>query len=718
MRTWNFLAAAGLAPCLTACAGAAPTRDLGLKHIVLYQNGVAYFERSGVLAGDRMRLRFKEHDVDDVLKTLVVVEQGGRAAGGKRSTVTALLPQKKTGEGEDSTWIDVVLSPHPSRDISIAYAVPSAAWKSAYRVVLPDTRGGKTALFQAWALVDNVTDEDWSDVALTLATGAPLTFTTHLRDPRFVQRPDAPAGPDATAHGPVYASRGTPGDRDGDGIPDVDDRCPDEPGPNDTDGCPEPARRVIVSSAEIQILQNVLFARDSDEMLATSRPIVDAVASTLKAHPDIGRVVIEGFAGHDEKDAWALAARRAGAVRAALLALGVKNELAARGFGDTRPIASNDTADGRSKNRRVGFHVEPLKNNAADGRVTVDAAGAARGVATGREAAGAFRYDLANHVSIPRKSSTMVTIVNDDVPGEDILLYRPDPAVPGSDAAPFRAARLKNQTSAGFLSGPVAIFAGGTFVGEGLIDRLNPGDTALIPYGLDATTTVKVESVMDETPLRVIGLVKGTLTVEDRLRQTTRYIASIGSAAPARLFVRHAPRPGFKLEGAPPESESSPGDAMLVPVPVTPGQRSVLALEESVVNRHEVSLLTIEASRLSAYLKGSDLPAPIATRLADVVALRAELSKRDVEMDGLRERLGELAQRAGELRESLRAVERTPRAAVLQKELVDRLTDATKRTDELSGQLAAATASRAEARSKLVDTVRDLHLEQSASPGT
>ena len=217
----------------------------------------------------------------------------------------------------------------------------------------------------------------------------------------------------------------------------------------------------------------------------------------------------------------------------------------------------------------------------------------------------------------------------------------------------------------------------------------------------------------------MIGLVKGTLTVEDRLRQTTRYIASIGSGAPARLFVRHAPRPGFKLEGAPPESEASPGDAMLVPVPVTPGQRSVLALEESVVNRHEVSLLTIEASKLAAYLKGSDLPAPLATRLANVVALRAELSKRDVEMDGLRERLGELAQRAGELRESLRAVERTPRAAGLQKELVNRLTDATKRTDELSGQLAAATASRAEARSKLVDAVRELHLEQSpAGPTT
>src|SRR4051794_19215047 len=218
----------------SGCAAASgPSRDLTLRHVVLYQNGVGYFERSGALRDERLRLRFREREIDDVLKTLIVVEQG---AGGQKkpSTVTALLPQKSpklSEDPEETTWLDVVLSPRPAADLSVAYAVPTAAWKSAYRVVLPDAGAKeKGALLQAWALIDNVSEEDWSGIDLTLATGAPLTFSTNLRAPRFVKRPEAgDLGGEPTATGPVLAERAGAPDRDGDGIPDAEDACPNEP---------------------------------------------------------------------------------------------------------------------------------------------------------------------------------------------------------------------------------------------------------------------------------------------------------------------------------------------------------------------------------------------------------------------------------------------------------------------------------------------------------
>ena len=90
---------------LLACACAAdpgPSRDLSLRHVVLYQNGIGYFERAGVLREERLRLRLREREMDDVLKTLVVVERG-KGADSKPSTVTALLPQapKKSAEAHD-----------------------------------------------------------------------------------------------------------------------------------------------------------------------------------------------------------------------------------------------------------------------------------------------------------------------------------------------------------------------------------------------------------------------------------------------------------------------------------------------------------------------------------------------------------------------------------------------------------------------------------------
>src|SRR5262245_30658733 len=90
----------------TGCATTTtPSNELRLRHVVLYQNGIGYFEREGVMREDRLRLSFREREIDDVLKSLVVVEEG---SDGKPSTVSARLPEAKAKTGadpEDATWL-------------------------------------------------------------------------------------------------------------------------------------------------------------------------------------------------------------------------------------------------------------------------------------------------------------------------------------------------------------------------------------------------------------------------------------------------------------------------------------------------------------------------------------------------------------------------------------------------------------------------------------
>jgi len=245
------------------------------------------------MRSDHLRLSFREREVDDVLKSLVVVEQG-LSPKDKPSTVTALLPEEKSGhDAEDTTFLDLVLSPATSRPVSIAYAVPTAAWKATYRVILPDPaeKPSRGALLQAWALIDNVSDEDWNSVRMTLATGAPLSYSSNLRTPRFIQRPDVSGTfREPTVNGPVASER-TPGvDRDGDGIPDAEDACPAEPGRAAPDrsknGCPQ-FSRVVVSESSIQIIQHVQFDKDADAIRPASRPILDSVAQVLRQNPQI-----------------------------------------------------------------------------------------------------------------------------------------------------------------------------------------------------------------------------------------------------------------------------------------------------------------------------------------------------------------------------------------------------------------------------------------------
>jgi outer membrane protein OmpA-like peptidoglycan-associated protein len=150
-------------------------------------------------------------------------------------------------------------------------------------------------------------------------------------------------------------------DNDGDGIADEEDECPSEPetvnGVDDEDGCPdEGASGVEVSEGEIEIEDRVFFDTDRATIKQKSYIVLEEVASALEANAEIEKVRIEGHTDADGRDLYnlALSQRRSNAVREFLVDRGVDpSRLESKGYGEAEPIASNDTEEGRRKNRRV-----------------------------------------------------------------------------------------------------------------------------------------------------------------------------------------------------------------------------------------------------------------------------------------------------------------------------------------------------------------------------
>jgi hypothetical protein len=83
-----------------------------------------------------------------------------------------------TGEGE--------------RTLRVGYVVEAPLWKTAYRVSLPEAGAGDSGLFQGWAVLENLSGEDWQDVELTVVSGHPVTFRQALYEAYFVDRPEVP----------------------------------------------------------------------------------------------------------------------------------------------------------------------------------------------------------------------------------------------------------------------------------------------------------------------------------------------------------------------------------------------------------------------------------------------------------------------------------------------------------------------------------------------
>ena len=86
-----------------------------------------------------------------------------------------------------------------AREIAASYMIPMPVWKSSYRLIFPTT--GEPTL-EGWAIVDNTTGDDWSNVQLSLVSGRPISFISRLYEPRYITRPTAEL-PEDQAKAPV-----------------------------------------------------------------------------------------------------------------------------------------------------------------------------------------------------------------------------------------------------------------------------------------------------------------------------------------------------------------------------------------------------------------------------------------------------------------------------------------------------------------------------------
>jgi len=142
-------------------------------------------------------------------------------------------------------------------------------------------------------------------------------------------------------------------DSDNDGVADNEDRCPTIKGTIANKGCPEITKVDIKRIT--QIGSKIFFETNSDKLKIASLVQLDELASIMKRYEG-AILTIEGYADSQGNDAYnlTLSQKRTEAVKTYLMGKGLmESRLAAVGYGETKPIADNNTAIGRAKNRRV-----------------------------------------------------------------------------------------------------------------------------------------------------------------------------------------------------------------------------------------------------------------------------------------------------------------------------------------------------------------------------
>ena len=675
-RTFACAAVIGL---LSGCAARVPIRtEAALGKVVVYRNGVAYFERRALVDDGKLRLTVPADRVDDFLKSLKIVDA---------RTGQSLPVSFKTMDGGSSEAEMIISVPGTGRrELLVTYVTDSPAWKPSYRLELGKSKG--RGQIEAWAVVDNVSGEDWKHVTVGVGSTSALSFRYDLHSVRLVER-ETLGDEEALAHAPptggspyAVASTETPvvGELGGalvDRLLDAPDDARQASLPESVAAVDEGPRGGGGKSAQggAAAAPRQTAAAKLPEPARVSKP--DAALSRLAAriNQQPGKVKLQGFGRSEDADRSEASLRRANVVRDRLIALGVR--------ADKLEAEGSSTVNDAQSVRVVGSALSAAPEQAH------------QGPDDGKEPSGNAYFVAGVPMTIEKDRSAMVSLMKRETTAEQVYYYDPVSSRGSHDLA-FQAVRIENPTDDTLDRGPFTVYAEGQFLGEGLSEPIPPRSVAFIPYALDRQVVVEPKSTEREEVRRLVTIERGIVTAEMEAVHRTEFSLHNRSDKPVTVYVRHAVAPGWTLRPTNLKMERLSG-TYLFPVQVGARGATVVSLEETQPAQRTLDLhTTAGADSVGLYLKAETaIPEKLRQQLDEILALYRQMATVEQKVVTLAEQMNEYRTRVNELNDQLVTLRKVERAQDLSRHLA-------KKMQEISDRLQKATIESADLQEDLM----------------
>lgn len=678
---------------LCGCGAAVGKPDTSLDRVVVYRNGVAYFERSAHVEGEELTVRVRSDDVDDFLKSLSVLDAQTRAS----------LPVEYPSGGAATSYgvVDMKLrlsgaAPH---DVTLSYVTEAPAWKPTYRAVLGDK--GKLTL-EGWAIVDNASGEDWKGVKLAVAASAAMSFRFDLKTVRFMQRERFDAGP---LLAPAPPPGGVPYGGSGAKTPYAYEVSADV-----LDASIPPAEKLQWAREEIprmekrrdQIVHVLGLARaqrDVVKVLCINDKLSQTVVALTSARDHL--TLLEGALDRDDNAEITHQAtilrelsRRSQALSAESSQC-VGEEAAFVGGTTVATIVDPDLPDeDEESGGRARPPLGPASATTASPsppeqllpqvpRVTTPAPPPAprkpSDLTFSTEPVGSGHFEASARTTIASGSSAMVSVFKQEAEGELVYLYDRESAR-GNEAYAFLALRFQNPTAEALEGGPFTVLGKGRLLGEGIAESIPGGGAAFVPFALDRQIVVARTVDEKDEIARVVLVRHGMVSAEMTHVRAERLTLQNRLAEAATVYVRHTSPKGAALREAP-KSREKLGAAELFRVEVPAHGEIEVAIDEATASAKSFDPTSREGAALvRAYVASPSADPATKAMLGKLLASSEALDGLDAQIREAIAARGALEERKAELEKQIAALRGGPSGAkALRGELEKKLGDANAR---------------------------------------
>jgi hypothetical protein len=561
---------------------------------------------------------------------------------------------------EDTRHLVLSTAGTGDRQIRVSYISEVPVWKTTYRIVLPGATSpeGTKPLLQGWAVVDNTVGEDWNDVELSLAAGAPQSFIQQLSQPYYMQRPTVglPRG--------VLLS-------------------------------PQTHNGTLVSmNGESQVLAT---KNSSTQPTITGRSITNLPPNSRSAlmmaqlDPGSSNSTFEGLPK--------------GAINITFDGINAQCNLlkSADGFfgivdpriDDLEEFGVTTSGNEESKAGEGAVQMTYINNANIAGAMERSTR-----VAQGGLLGDLFEYKLKDRVSIRKNQSALVPIVQTEIEAEKVALWNAHLGM----ARPLRALWLTNSSSLVLDGGSFSVIEAGVFAGEGLIESFHPGEKRLISYAADLAMQVVAKSESEPEEVTQIRVARGALirTVQSRLK-TTYTIRNEDSSA-RTLILEQPIRDGWKLtEDLKPEEESAM--AYRFRIEVKSKETKEFVVEETTPKVAAVKLDNLNETLIETFVSKHEITPELEKSLRQIMAQKDAIAKLDADLQEKSDEVDSIGDDQDRVRENLQALKGTAEEKALAQRYVKELDEQETRLATLKKSIVDGQAKRKQAQQELDDTI-------------
>lgn len=687
-------------------AAAKAAEQLPIRKIVLYRSGVGYFERSGVVDGNsEIQLRFNAEQINDILKSMVLLDLGG----GRIDTVSYAskepLARRLASFGvniANNPGVPELLGQLRGAPVNVLVAgaqvqgtvlgvedrpMPAAPNQPASRALVLNlvTRNGLKSIaisdISSFEILDQELAAELNKALATLAEyRADRTKTVDLR---FAGQGSRRVVVGYVHEMPVWKTsyrlvipedqpkaRGGEGGAGSRGEVLIQGWAIVE---NTTDQDWDGVTMALVSGRPVS------FQMDLYEPLYTFRPMLPV--------PTVPGVMPRSYAGGIEP------ARDKGAAQTGGGAPGRPPAAAA-------PEPARRMRGAVAESAAMGADVQGLYAGVASAEL-LDYAAAGRAQAA--EVGEVFQYQLDLPVSIERQRSAMIPILTATIPGRRVSIFN----IADGSEHPMRGVEIVNDSNLQLLPGPISVSDGASYAGDAQIGHVGQGDKRLLAYSVDLDVRVQTQNEQQQniTKLRIVnGMFEQTV----QSRQTFTYTFRNGDEKRGRtIYIEHPRDDNWKLvTPAKPDDQTQTHWRFVAEAGAGKTVSFPVALER--VYFQSFGVMDVDMPTLIGHRQNGRISEAVLAAVRKAADLQAAVNETERRLRGLTDQVAEITAEQSRIRENL---SKLGQGSALADRYIAKLNDQETQLEQIGAQRAAAQQQLEQQRRELNAYIRGLNVE-------